>query len=51
MRMFTPGLFNNLILKRKAVMLNNGMDISRLVVYMEQVVKISRDREQTNLQG
>lgn len=37
MRKFEFDLSNDLVLKYKQAMLNNDMDISQLVVYMQQV--------------
>lgn len=37
MRNFSLGLSHNLVLEFKAAMLNNYMDISKLVVNMQQV--------------
>lgn len=37
MRKFASGLFHDIVLDYKAAMLNNDMDIYRIVVYIQQV--------------
>lgn len=45
MRKFISRLFGELILKRKVVLLNKNMDRSRLVVYMQQVKIVKKNKE------
>lgn len=45
MRKFVFGLSNNLVFEYKGAMLNNDMDITRLVVHIQQVEKEKKSRQ------